>query len=103
MKILKIELSDAEVSAMINLLTKKFNTEDRRQQINGEFSDAIDWDAELELYTETSDFDETRCSEILLRSVMRFRLTFYDVESGQEIEYTNADYICNEIEKYYEI
>lgn len=115
MKITAIELSEIELSAIINELTSKFNTEDKRQSIDfmlcevREFegfnhfenvSDLFLCNSELELYTEYPERDENNQTAISYRSVLKFLITFF--YDGEEIQ-VNSDQIYEAINKYYEI
>ena len=101
MKILKIALDTDEVTSLISELTKRFTTEDKRQIIEGELNESISWESQLELYTEYFEFDENHQTGIKNRSVVKFRLTFFD--DGDECKCTNADEIYEKVIKYYEI
>lgn len=99
MQILKIRLSKEEQDQIFNELIKGFNDEDKRQKI--ELIDEI-WttEAELELYTEMTEFDENHQTSIKYRSVVKFFLTFYN--DGDEVEVEDWD-IDDRIKKYYEV
>jgi len=108
MKITAIELSEIEISEVVNYLTSKFNTEDTKQTIEEELSEVQDFtnvdnfqfESVLELYTEMLDFDENHQTEISYRSVVKFSITFF--YDGEEIK-VNTDKIYELIHKYYEI
>lgn len=101
MKILKISLDTDEVTTLVSELTNRFTSEDNRQTIEGELTELISWESQLELYTEYFEFDENHQTGIKNRSVVKFRLTFFD--DGDECECTNADDIHEKVIKYYEI
>lgn len=110
MKITAIELSADEQTAITNELTKRFNTEDKRQTVEFDLYEAgepisflgecLSCEAVLELYTEYPDFDENHQTAISYRSVVKFRITFF--YDGEEIK-VNDEPIYTAIEKYYEI
>jgi hypothetical protein len=108
MKITAIELTEDEISEIVNYLTSKFNTEDKKQTIqfdhvlhltNGE-SITFDTESILELYTEYPEKDENNQTAISYRSVPEFRITFF--YDGEEIK-VNTNEIYYSICKFYEI
>ena len=110
MKILQIELSADEQTAIFNELTKRFNTEDTSQKIefdlfdvrhsyNLSVDDINDYDSSvfsedygvncestLELYTEYPEPDENNQTAISSRSVVKFRITFFHDGEGIDVK-----------------
>lgn len=103
MKILQIELSADEQTAIFNELTKRFNTEDTKQTIQFSHYDGeltSDVESLLELYTEYPERDENNQTSISSRSIVKFRITFF--HDGEEVSVKDWD-IEDRIRKYYEI
>jgi len=105
MKILQIELSSDEQTAIFNELTKRFNTEDAKQTIIKTiwFTNVdvlVEYEAVLELYTEYPERDENNQTSISSRSIVKFRITFF--HDGEEVAVKDWD-IDDRIKKYYEI
>ena len=99
MQILKIKLSKDEQDAIFNELTKRFNTEDKRQTIESD-ERLITYESTLELYTEYPDPDENNQTAISNRGVIFFQITFF--HDGEEVEVDDWD-IDDRIKKYYEV
>lgn len=105
MQILKIKLSKDEENELYNELTRRFKLQDERQVIGNSSCYDMEWESELELYTELSDRDENNQRDLLGRSVVKFRLTFY--RDGDEVEVVRenrcGDCIEDRIKRYYEV
>lgn len=100
MKILQIELSADEQTAIFNRLTRYFNTEDKCQRLQFDVNEQIEYESTLELYTEYPEPDENNQTSIIYRSVSKFRITFF--HDGEEVSVKDWD-IEDRIRKYYEI
>ena len=115
MKILKISLSEDEQITIYDQLITRFNEEDSVQKIEFTLydllpfiiaaryeyvSDLFSVESELELYTEYADFDENHQTEIISRSVLKFRITFFYDSEEVEVKDLNIE---DRIKKYYEI
>lgn len=113
MKILQIELSADEQTAIFNELTKRFGTEDAKQTVEFDLLDLFQHDptvfdcddlysceSVLELYTEYPERDENNQTSISSRSIIKFRITFF--HDGEEVAVKDWD-IEDRIRKYYEI
>lgn len=100
MQILKIKLSEYEKDSIYKFLTDKFITESKRQRLQVELNNQIEYESTLELYTEYHEPDENNQTAISSRSVIKFQITFF--HDGEEVEVEDWD-IDDRIKKYYEI
>lgn len=100
MQILKIKLSKDEHDAIYKFLTDNFITESKRQRLQVELNNKIEYESTLELYTEYPEPDENNQTAISNRSVVKFQITFF--HDGEEVEVEDWD-IDDRIKKYYEI
>lgn len=105
MQILKIKLSKDEEEELYNELIRCFKLKDEKQAIANSSWYDVEWESELELYTELSEPDEHNQRDLLGRSVVKFRLTFY--HDGDEVEVVRenrcGECIEDRIKKYYEV
>lgn len=100
MQILKIKLSKDEQDAIYKFLTDNFITESKRQRLQVELNNKIEYESTLELYTEYPEPDENNQTAISNRSVIFFQITFF--RDGEEVEVDDWD-IDDRIKKYYEV
>lgn len=108
MKITSIELTSEELDRIIKYLIDKFDeNEESKQKVENHLTEIlfcnghdIEFESELELYIEYSDFDSNHQNEMTSRSALKFNITFF--YDGEEIP-VNSDKIYTDIEKYYSL
>lgn len=102
MQILKIKLSEDEITSVFNKLVSVFDTDTAKQSGHTIkfYGPEFDIESFLETYEDWTDFDENHQNRLQGRQVLKFRLDFFNSE-GDEVE-TNCD-LLERIREYYHI